>query len=168
MAQRVMTAIALASEPDLIIADEPTTALDVTIQAQILELLHDLQRQFGMALILIAHDLGVVAGMCDRVAVMYAGRIVEEGDAEQVFAEPRHPYTAALIGCTPRLDRPKRGRLRSIGGSAPSAAADVEGCAFAPRCPRATDRCRTETPPLADGFACWHPLPTQLEQVAGA
>jgi len=168
MAQRVMTAIALASEPDLIVADEPTTALDVTIQAQVLELLNDLQRQFGMALILIAHDLGVVAGMCDRVAVMYAGRIVEEGDAEQVFAEPRHPYTAALIGCTPRLDRPKRGRLRSIGGSAPSAAVDVEGCAFAPRCPRATDRCRTETPPLADGFACWHPLPTQLEQVEGA
>jgi len=168
MAQRVMTAIALASEPDLIIADEPTTALDVTIQAQVLELLSDLQHRFGMALVLIAHDLGVVAGMCDRVAVMYAGRIVEEGDAEQVFAESRHPYTAALIGCTPRLDRPKRGRLRSIGGSAPPASADVEGCAFAPRCPRASDRCRSETPPLEDGFACWHPIPTQLEQVEGA
>ena len=168
MAQRVMTAIALASEPDLIIADEPTTALDVTIQAQVLELLSDLQRRFGMALILIAHDLGVVAGMCNRVAVMYAGRIVEEGDAEQMFAEPRHPYTAALIGCTPRLDRPKRGRLRSIGGSAPPASAEVEGCAFAPRCPRATDHCRRVTPPLEGGFACWHPLPTQLEQVEGA
>jgi peptide/nickel transport system permease protein len=168
MAQRVMTAIALAPEPDLIIADEPTTALDVTIQAQVLELLNDLQQQFGMALILIAHDLGVVAGMCDRVAVMYAGRIVEEGDAEQVFAEPRHPYTAALIGCTPRLDRPKRGRLRSIGGSAPPASVEVEGCAFAPRCPRATEHCRRETPPLVGGFACWHPLPAQLEQVEGA
>jgi peptide/nickel transport system permease protein len=172
MAQRVMTAIALASEPDLIIADEPTTALDVTIQAQVLELLNDVQHRFGMALILIAHDLGVVAGMCDRVAVMYAGRIVEEGDAEQVFAEPRHPYTAALIGCTPRLDRPKRRRLRSIGGNAPAAAAEVDACAFAPRCTRATEQCRTEIPvlegPPGNRYACWHPLPAQLEQVEGA
>ena len=125
-----------------------------------------------MALMLITHDLGVVAGMCDRVAVMYAGRIVEEGDAEQVFAEPRHPYTAALIGCTPRLDQPKRGRLRSISGSAPPAAAEVEGCAFAPRCAFATDRCRRETPALEGAagsrFACWHPLPAPLEQVEGA
>jgi oligopeptide/dipeptide ABC transporter ATP-binding protein len=173
MAQRVMIAIALAPEPDLIIADEPTTALDVTIQAQVLELLSDIQRRFGMTLILIAHDLGVVAGTCDRVAVVYAGRVVEEGRADEIFAHPRHPYTAGLIGCTPRLDRPRRGRMLSIAGTAPAPSASIGGCAFAPRCTRASDRCLTELPVLAadesgDEYACWHPLPTVLERAQGA
>jgi peptide/nickel transport system permease protein len=172
MAQRVMIAIALASEPELIIADEPTTALDVTIQAQVLDLLRDVQRQFGMALILVAHDLGVVAGMCDRVAVMYAGRIVEEGPAAEVFSQPRHPYTAALIGCTPRLDRPKTARMFSIAGSAPPATATARGCAFAPRCPRAVARCDAEIPALASNgqvrFACWNPIAPPLGQAQGA
>ena len=168
-----MIAIALAPEPDLIIADEPTTALDVTIQAQVLELLSDVQHRFGMTLILIAHDLGVVAGTCDRVAVVYAGRVVEEGPADEIFAHPRHPYTAGLIGCTPRLDRPRRGRMLSIAGTAPAPSAPIEGCAFAPRCARASDRCLTELPVLAadesgDEYACWHPLPTVLERAQGA
>jgi peptide/nickel transport system permease protein len=173
MAQRVMIAIALAPEPDLIIADEPTTALDVTIQAQVLELLSDIQRRFGMALILIAHDLGVVAGTCDRVTVVYAGRVVEEGAADEIFAHPRHPYTAALIGCTPRLDRPRRGRMLSIVGTAPAPTAHIEGCAFAPRCARASERCVTDLPPLTadnggSAYACWHPLPAALERAQGA
>jgi oligopeptide/dipeptide ABC transporter ATP-binding protein len=173
MAQRVMIATALAPEPDLIIADEPTTALDVTIQAQVLELLADVQRRFGMALILIAHDLGVVAGTCDRVAVVYAGRVVEEGSADEIFARPRHPYTAGLIGCTPRLDRPRRGRMLSIVGSAPVPTAQIEGCAFAPRCSRRSERCVTELPRLVadnggDRYACWHPLPAPLESAQGA
>ena len=167
MAQRVMLATALAPRPDLIIADEPTTALDVTVQAQILDLLRELQREFGMALMLISHDLGVVAGMCDRISVMYAGRIVEQGPAEAVFKHPRHPYTAALLGCTPRLDRPRQGRMLSIAGSAPAATATVDGCAFAARCPRATETC-VERPELSwDGrqqHACWHPLPVVLQE----
>jgi oligopeptide/dipeptide ABC transporter ATP-binding protein len=173
MAQRVMIAIALAPEPDLIIADEPTTALDVTIQAQVLELLSDVQRRFGMALILIAHDLGVVAGTCDRVAVVYAGRVVEEGSAAEIFAHPRHPYTAGLIGCTPRLDQPRRGRMLSIVGTAPAPTVLIEGCAFAPRCARASEKCVSQLPPLTrderdTAYACWHPLPTALEGVQGA
>jgi len=163
MAQRVALTIALAPEPDLIIADEPTTALDVTIQAQILKVLRDIQAQFGMSMILIAHDLGVVAGMCDRIAVMYAGRLVELGDAEQIFGAPQHPYTAALIASTPRLDRSRTGRLVSIPGTLPGLGAAMSSCAFAPRCTRATDRCHEERPPLETGaqdrvLACWHPL----------
>jgi oligopeptide/dipeptide ABC transporter ATP-binding protein len=167
MAQRAAITLALAPEPDLIIADEPTTALDVTIQAQILELIRSLQAQFHMAVVLIAHDLGVVAGMCDRVAVMYAGRIVEEGGAHEIFRRPRHPYTAGLIASTPRLDRARHGRLPSIPGMVPGAGAAMPACAFAPRCARATDRCRAERPELAPDapghvFACWHPLDVQL------
>ena len=166
MAQRVMLATAIAPRPELIIADEPTTALDVTIQSQILELLRQFQSDLGMSLMLISHDLGVVAGICDRVAVMYAGRIVEQGTADDVFKHPRHPYTAALLGCTPRLDQPRRGRMLSIAGTAPSATSLIEGCAFARRCPRASETCR-ERPSLHDEarqqYACWHPLPTVLE-----
>jgi oligopeptide/dipeptide ABC transporter ATP-binding protein len=173
MAQRIGIAMALAPEPDLIIADEPTTALDVTIQAQILELLQGLQRQFGMAILLIAHDLGMVAGMADRVAVMYAGRIVEEGPVAAIFARPQHPYTSALIACTPRLDRPRRGHMTSVGGSAPAATATLDGCSFAPRCIRATDRCRLELPPRDElgathSYVCWHPLGSEQGAARGA
>ena len=164
MAQRVALAIALAPEPELMIADEPTTALDVTIQAQILELIRSLQAEYGMAVLLIAHDLGVVAGLCDRVAVMYAGRIVEEGPAEAVFARPRHPYSAGLIASTPRLDRARGLGLRAIPGSPPSPQSLPPGCAFAPRCPRATAICTEQMPELERGeedrssAACWHAL----------
>lgn len=158
--QRVMMAIALAPEPDLLIADEPTTALDVTIQAQILELIAELQRTLKLTMILITHDLGVVAGVCDRVAVMYAGRIVEQTTTSRLYARPAHPYTAALLASTPRVDRPTN-RLTPIGGSPPSATDDHAGCAFAERCPRATQTCldhRPELEPVEDdhGAACWH------------
>jgi oligopeptide/dipeptide ABC transporter ATP-binding protein len=160
--QRVMIAMALASEPDLLIADEPTTALDVTIQAQILELLAQLRETLDLSLILITHDLGVVAGICDEIAVMYAGRIVERGRTDEVFKAPAHPYTAGLIASTPRVDKPLR-RLSAIAGSPPGAIDPPPGCAFAPRCPRASDRCVAERPerrPLETGreVACWHEL----------
>jgi peptide/nickel transport system ATP-binding protein len=158
--QRVMIAIALAPEPDLLIADEPTTALDVTIQAQILELIAELQRTLDLTMILITHDLGVVAGVCDRVAVMYAGRIVEQTSTPRMYARAAHPYSAALLGSTPRVDRPTS-RLTPIGGSPPSATDVPDGCAFAPRCHRSTEACRTDRPELepveADHeVACWH------------
>jgi oligopeptide/dipeptide ABC transporter ATP-binding protein len=157
-----MIAMALAPEPDLLIADEPTTALDVTIQAQILELLVQLRETLDLSLILITHDLGVVAGICDEIAVMYAGRVVERGRTEEVFKAPAHPYTAGLIASTPRVDQPRR-RLSAIGGSPPGAIDPPPGCAFAPRCPRASDRCVAERPerrPLESGrkVACWHEL----------
>jgi oligopeptide/dipeptide ABC transporter ATP-binding protein len=156
--QRVMIAMALACNPQLLIADEPTTALDVTIQAQILELIAKLQRELGMAVLLITHDLGVVAETARRVAVMYAGRIVEEGDVLDVFERPRHPYTAGLLRSRPRLDVP-HGRLVPIEGSVPDALHQPPGCAFHPRCPLAQERCKREEPPLvAEGtqrFACW-------------
>jgi peptide/nickel transport system ATP-binding protein len=160
--QRVMIAMALAPEPDLLIADEPTTALDVTIQAQILELLAELRETLDLSLILITHDLGVVAGICDEIAVMYAGRVVERGRTDEVFRAPSHPYTAGLIASTPRVDQPRR-RLTAIGGSPPGAIDPPPGCAFAPRCPRASDRCVAERPerrPLESGreVACWHEL----------
>jgi oligopeptide/dipeptide ABC transporter ATP-binding protein len=156
--QRVMIAMALACSPRLLIADEPTTALDVTIQAQILELMAKLQREMGMAVLLITHDLGVVAETAHRVAVMYAGEIVEEAPVEALFDRPRHPYTAGLLRSRPRLDV-AGGRLRPIEGNVPDALHVPAGCAFHPRCPLATERCRQEDPPLVeqDGrrLACW-------------
>ncbi len=148
MRQRVMIALALSCNPDLLIADEPTTALDVTIQAQILELVKSLKREFGSAVVLITHDLGVVADIADRILVMYAGRIVEEGNKEQIFYDPQHPYTWGLLGSIARLDRPKARRLTAIAGQPPSLINRPKGCSFRPRCPQAFDRCRSEDPKL--------------------
>ncbi|HEX7051241.1 MAG TPA: ABC transporter ATP-binding protein [Longimicrobiales bacterium] len=147
MRQRVMIAMALACEPDLLIADEPTTALDVTIQAQILELLAELRERLGMAVILITHDLGVVAEVCDRVVVMYGGRIMEEGRVDDIFADPRHPYTRGLLRAIPRLDRPVE-RLAVIPGTVPSPVAWPVACRFHPRCPYGWDLCVEAEPPL--------------------
>jgi peptide/nickel transport system ATP-binding protein len=146
--QRIMIAMALAGNPDLLIADEPTTALDATIQAQILELLSTVRREFGMAMVLISHDLGVVAENCDRVAVMYAGRIVEEAPSNQLFADPFHPYAQGLIGALPPLDGPRR-RLTAIPGTVPDPAKMPSGCAFAPRCTLAAESCGLAAPTLA-------------------
>lgn len=145
--QRVMIAIALASNPKLVIADEPTTALDVTIQAQVMELLKDMQKEMGMSILLITHDFGVVAEMADRVAVMYAGRIVEEGPFQTVFEQPRHPYTRALIDSIPGLKIRRGNRLESIKGMVPNPLRFPDGCRFHPRCPLATEVCRSVTPP---------------------
>jgi oligopeptide/dipeptide ABC transporter ATP-binding protein len=160
--QRVMIAMALACRPDLLIADEPTTALDVTIQLQILELIARLRRELGMAVLLITHDLGVIANYADRVAVMYAGRIVEQARAADLFRAPRHPYTAGLLAARPRLHG-ERGPLAAIPGTVPSPRARPAGCSFAARCARALERCRQERPEL-DGVpehrtACWNPMP---------
>jgi oligopeptide/dipeptide ABC transporter ATP-binding protein len=149
MRQRAMIAMALICGPRLLIADEPTTALDVTIQAQILELLARLRRQLGMAVLLITHDLGVVAGSADRVVVMYAGRVVEQAPTAALFERPGHPYAEGLLASIPRLGRPRE-RLRGIPGSVPAATAWPAGCRFHPRCPYAWDRCRAEEPPLLD------------------
>jgi peptide/nickel transport system ATP-binding protein len=146
--QRIMIAMALAGNPDLLIADEPTTALDATIQAQILELLATIRREMSMAMVLISHDLGVVAENCDRVAVMYAGRIVEEAPANQLFADPVHPYAQGLIGALPPLDGPRR-RLTAIPGTVPDPARMPDGCAFAPRCALAEEACGIVAPSLA-------------------
>jgi len=159
MRQRVMIAMALACEPALLIADEPTTALDVTIQAQILELLRDLQQRLGMAILIITHDLGVIAELVDEVIVMYAGRIVESAPVHELFNDPQHPYTIGLLGSIPRLDV-ARERLSTIEGSVPSPANQPAGCRFAPRCPFADARCHAEAPPLrslgpAHLAACW-------------
>ena len=161
--QRVMIAMALVCRPRLLIADEPTTALDVTIQAQILDLLRRLKRELGMALLLITHDLGVVAEMCDAVAVMYAGRIVERAGAEALFRHPRHPYTHGLLAARPRLV-PKGGKLPTIAGTVPPPGRRGIGCSFADRCPRVLARCRSERPELAPAgegqwAACWNPVP---------
>jgi peptide/nickel transport system ATP-binding protein len=157
MRQRVMIALALSCNPDLLIADEPTTALDVTIQAQILELIKDLKRDFRSAVVLITHDLGVVADIADRILVMYAGRIVEQGDKEQIFYDPQHPYTWGLLGSIARLDRPKVRRLTAIAGQPPSMINRPRGCSFRPRCPQAFDRCRVEDPPLTEKVGDAHP-----------
>ncbi|UUY04559.1 ABC transporter ATP-binding protein [Svornostia abyssi] len=149
MRQRVMIAMALSCKPKVLIADEPTTALDVTIQAQILDLIRGLKDQTGLGVILVTHDLGVVAELADRVAVMYAGRIVEQGTVDELFDDPRHPYTWGLLGSITRVDRPRPARLPSIGGSPPSLTALGTACTFAPRCPHRFEACATE-PPLAD------------------
>ncbi|MEO6724132.1 MAG: ABC transporter ATP-binding protein [Blastocatellia bacterium] len=151
MRQRVMIAMALACDPKLLIADEPTTALDVTIQAQILDLLNELREKRNLALLLITHDLGVVAETSDRVAVMYAGKIVEEASAKELFAHPRHPYTEGLLRAVPRLDEERHGRmtrLQTIEGVVPNPLALPDGCRFAPRCPHAQDKCREGEIPL--------------------
>jgi peptide/nickel transport system ATP-binding protein len=141
MRQRAMIAMALALEPEVLIADEPTTALDVTVQAQILRLLEQLNRERGLATILITHDLGVVAEVADRVLVMYAGRVVEQGTLEEIFYDPQHPYTWGLLGSLARLDLPRPHRLPQIGGAPPSLLNLPQGCSFRPRCPHAFDRC---------------------------
>ncbi|MFD0069971.1 ABC transporter ATP-binding protein, partial [Streptomyces sp. NPDC127574] len=159
MRQRIMIAMALALEPALIIADEPTTALDVTVQAQVMDLLAELQRELGMGLILITHDLGVVADVADRIAVMYAGRIVESAPVHDIYKAPAHPYTKGLLDSIPRLDQ-KGSELYAIKGLPPNLMHIPPGCAFNPRCPMAQDICRTEVPPLAEvdadrGSACF-------------
>jgi oligopeptide/dipeptide ABC transporter ATP-binding protein len=164
MRQRAMIAIALACEPKLLIADEPTTALDVTIQAQILELLRDLVTERGTALMLITHDLGVVAGMCERVNVMYGGTIVETGPAEQLFGRPRHPYTLGLLQSVPRLDEARGAKLRPIEGAPRDQLQEPRACPFQPRCRYEVDQSRQELPPLVEvepghRVACFNPVP---------
>ena len=159
MRQRAMIAMALACEPKLLIADEPTTALDVTIQAQILDLMRSLREETGTAIILITHDLGVIAELADDVAVMYAGRIVEHASVERLFAEPQHPYTVGLLGSIPRLHL-EQDRLAAIEGQVPGLGASRIGCQFEPRCPFAVQRCRTDDPVLermekSHAAACW-------------
>jgi oligopeptide/dipeptide ABC transporter ATP-binding protein len=160
--QRVAIAIALACEPVLLIADEPTTALDVTVQAEILDLLQHEQRERSMAVILITHDLGVVAGRCDEVAVMYAGRFVERAPTHALFKHTRMPYTHSLLASIPRLDAAGRRRLASIEGRPPDLIGPPPGCSFSPRCPKARERCRSESPALTQigdhGCACWYPI----------
>jgi peptide/nickel transport system ATP-binding protein len=166
MRQRALIAIALACRPRLLIADEPTTALDVTIQAQILTLLKQLVDESGTALIMITHDLGVVAGLCDEVNVLYAGKVVERAQRHRLFGEPRHPYTYGLLGSVPRLDLPRGELLHPIRGSVTDNIPWVEGCAFAPRCDRVVDVCLDGTPPLeSDGFRelrCNNPVPAEV------
>jgi peptide/nickel transport system ATP-binding protein len=165
MRQRVMIAMALACDPKILIADEPTTALDVTIQAGILDLMRDIRERLGTAIVLITHNLGVVADVADRVIVMYAGRKAEEAPVHELFAQPQHPYTNGLLGAVPRPGvAGVRGRLREIPGRVPSLASLPQGCAFAPRCPRADDRTRSEVPELREVrpehlVACFHPGP---------
>jgi peptide/nickel transport system ATP-binding protein len=170
--QRVMIAMALSCEPKLLIADEPTTALDVTIQAQILALLHDLSDRLGMAMLLITHDMGVIAGHADRVQVMYAGRMVEATGTPNLFAHTRHPYTRALLASIPRLNQDHKQRLLTIGGLPPDLANPLVGCRFAPRCSRATDKCRSDEPALSEEtaghlFSCWHPVDEAAESKNG-
>jgi peptide/nickel transport system ATP-binding protein/oligopeptide transport system ATP-binding protein len=170
MRQRVMIAIALASSPKLLLADEPTTALDVTIQDQVLKLILDLRDRFGMSVLFVTHDLGVVAAICDRMAVMYAGRIVESGTVAEIFAGPHHPYTRGLLGSIPRIGA-ERTMLLSVEGTPPSPTALPPGCAFHPRCSFATDRCRVD-PPELESFAagrkvaCFHHR--QVAEIAAA
>jgi oligopeptide/dipeptide ABC transporter ATP-binding protein len=156
MRQRMMIAMALACNPALILADEPTTALDVTIQAQILELLKDLSRRLGVAMLIITHNLGVVARYADRVNVMYAGRIIERADAGELYANPRHPYTLGLLRSVPRLDEPRRSRLNPIDGQPPDLTRLPPGCAFLPRCAFAVARCEREIPELGPVAAAGH------------
>ncbi len=163
MRQRVMIAMALMCKPELIIADEPTTALDVTVQAQILRLLDELKRDFGVAIILITHDLGVVAGLCDNVMVMYGGQVMETASLNDIFNNPRHPYTRGLLKSVPRLDENEHGRLLTIPGNPPDLMHLPAGCPFSPRCVDATEQCRTERPLLRyqdddSARACLRPI----------
>ncbi len=160
MRQRVMISIAMSCNPKLLIADEPTTALDVTIQAQILELMRQISDDFNTSILMITHDLGVVAETCDRVAVMYAGRIVEQGKVDDIFFHPQHPYTKGLLNAIPKIDAETKRRLEPISGNVPSLTRMPAGCAFAPRCPMVMDKCRTDLPdliPIDDGHysRCW-------------
>jgi oligopeptide/dipeptide ABC transporter ATP-binding protein len=160
MRQRVMIAMALSCNPKLIVADEPTTALDVTIQAQILELMKSLTHEFGVALIVITHNLGVVARYADRMNIMYAGKIIERGASSEVYSNPRHPYTVGLLKSVPRLDLPRRAKLDPIEGQPPDLVNLPPGCAFRDRCKFAVDKCAKEAPPLmqvGEGHwsACW-------------
>ncbi len=171
MRQRMMIAMALACNPALILADEPTTALDVTIQAQILELMKGLSRKLGVAMVMITHNLGVVARYADRVNVMYAGRIVERGTAREIYANPRHPYTLGLLRSVPRLDEPRKAKLLPIQGQPPDLSRLPAGCAFQPRCQFAIERCLREAPPLETVgvnhvSACW--VAAELAQKATA
>ncbi len=176
MRQRVMIAMALSCNPKLIIADEPTTALDVTIQAQILELMKALTSEFGVALIVITHNLGVVARYADRVNIMYAGKIIERGTAHEIYSNPRHPYTVGLLRSVPRLDLPRRARLDPIEGQPPDLVNLPQGCAFRARCRWAIDKCATDTPELAEAApnhwsACWRAEdlgPTAMDFLANA
>jgi oligopeptide/dipeptide ABC transporter ATP-binding protein len=164
MRQRALIATALAGEPELLIADEPTTALDVTVQAQIIDLLRRLSEERRMAIILITHDLGVVADFADRVIVMYAGRVVEDSPTDELFDRPQHPYTVGLLESLPRLDEARLARLTAIPGAPPDPAARPAGCAFAPRCPRADAACSVEPPLITIGtrrIACHHPEPVR-------
>jgi peptide/nickel transport system ATP-binding protein len=171
MRQRVMIALALSCDPSILIADEPTTALDVTIQAQILQRIHELREETGAAVILVTHDLGVVADIADRIAVMYAGRIIEEGTLDQIFYDPQHPYTWGLLGSITRVDRPRPERLPAIKGLPPSLANRPEGCHFRPRCPHEFAKC-TEVPPLESRIEgqpghrdrCWIPVDEKREK----
>jgi len=167
MRQRIVGAIAISCAPRLLIADEPTTSLDLTIQAQYLNLLRDLQRQHELALIFITHNLGIVAKMCDQVAVMYAGRLVEWGPVTRIFDAPAHPYTQALLGSIPRMGD-ARARLTAIEGQPPDLAAPPSGCAFHPRCPQAMSQCREEAPPEAvlaprHTVRCWLSIPAPVK-----
>jgi oligopeptide transport system ATP-binding protein len=160
MRQRVMIAIALSCRPKLILADEPTSALDVTIQAQLLELMRGLSRQFGVALVIITHNLGVVARYADRVNVMYAGKIIESGAAAEIYRNPRHPYTIGLLRSVPRLDQPRKSKLEPIDGQPPDLWNLPPGCSFSPRCKFVIDKCAEEAPPLRQienghHSACW-------------
>ena len=159
MRQRVMIAMALACRPQILIADEPTTALDVTIQAQILDLIRELNRETGTAVLFITHDLGVVSELCDTVIVMYTGRIMEQAPAEELFRDPKHPYTVGLLEAIPRITR-ERKPLTAIQGMVPNPTERIRGCSFWPRCPRAIDRCRQDTPPVTRlsedrSVRCW-------------
>jgi oligopeptide transport system ATP-binding protein len=160
MRQRAMIAMGLSNSPSVLIADEPTTALDVTVQAQILELIRDLNQELNTAVIMITHNLGVVAGLCTRIIVMYAGRIVEEGPTKQIFKSPQHPYTWSLLRSLPRVDADRRERLRSIEGLPPDLINPPSGCRFHPRCPFRVERCYRDDPPLEQvapdqRAACW-------------
>ncbi len=169
MRQRAMIAMALACRPSVLIADEPTTALDVTVQAQIIDLVKDLRDQFGMAVIWITHDLGVVAGLVEKLLVMYAGFIVEKGDVDDIYAHPRHPYTFSLLQSVPRVDRSKDEKLATIPGLPPDLLGLPPGCPFTPRCRFSVDRCRQENPQLElvgteHSIACWVDVSTGRER----
>ena len=164
MRQRVTIAVALACDPDLLIADEATTALDVTVQKQILDLLQEIQRERNMAMIMVSHDIGVLAGRTDELMVMYGGRVMERATTPTLFARHQHPYTRALLEAVPRMNQPRHSRLRAIPGVPPDPTAEMGGCRFAPRCPAVMERCHEQVPPLVVGaateheYACFHPV----------